>query len=196
MENRDNIVDFNKAKEEKDRVEANVTEVKAQIEQNEFLKYAIRIISNTAIDNDKLNEASLLEEYKAVTLAKGDKFQSLGQITDSQVGFYYQLLQTGYRTFGANFFKMMCMNETNCIQLFIGVWALINGLETLSEGTASLENELRAYKTLSLTDEQKEKLAEELKKTPQEYIEELMAQQGITMDEKTGELKHEEKKED
>lgn len=189
------VIDFNEAKARREATEKNTAELRNQIEQNEFLKYAIRIISNTAIDNENLSEVNLLEEYKEDALKNNQTFQSLGEIDESKVGFYYQLLQTGYRTFGANFFKMMCMNETNCIQLFIGVWALINGLESLSETTASLENELRAYRTLELTDEQKDKLAVELQKTPQEFIEELMRQQGITLNEDTGELTQEDNKE-
>lgn len=168
------IVDFEAAKKElKNKTEDNVAELKAQIEQDEFLKYAIRIISNTAIDNDKLSEADLLEEYKSEALKRGDKFQSLGEVSDSQVGFYYQLFQLGYRTFGAEFFKQMCMNETNCVQMFIGLWSLVCGLESLSDTLAQKDVELAAYKALKLNPEQKEILAEGLNKTPQQLMEEM-----------------------
>ena len=168
------VVDFEAAKKElKNKTEDNVAELKAQIEQDEFLKYAIRIISNTAIDNDKLSEADLLEEYKSEALKRGDKFQSLGEVSDSQVGFYYQLFQLGYRTFGAEFFKQMCMNETNCVQMFIGLWSLVCGLESLSDTLAQKDVELAAYKALKLNPEQKEILAEGLNKTPQQLMEEM-----------------------
>lgn len=176
QEDNSKIIDFEEAKKVKEQTEENVATLKAQIEQDQFLKYAIRIISNTSIDNENLSEADLLEEYKSECLKEGKTFQSLGDPTDSQVQFYYQLFQLGYRSFGAEFFKQMCMNETNCVQMFIGIWALVNGLETLSDGLASIENQLRAYKNLKLTDEQKEELAKELQKTSQEYIEELMKQ--------------------
>lgn len=180
------VVDFEAAKKElKNKTEDNVAELKAQIEQDEFLKYAIRIISNTAIDNDKLSEADLLEEYKSEALKRGDKFQSLGEVSDSQVGFYYQLFQLGYRTFGAEFFKQMCMNETNCVQMFIGLWSLVCGLESLSDTLAQKDVELAAYKALKLNPEQKEILAEGLNKTPQQLMEEMWTK-ALDLDDEEG----------
>jgi hypothetical protein len=66
------------------------------------------------------------------------------------------------------------MNDINTVQMFIGIWSLVKGLEEMSEATVDLENELRAYKSLKLTEKQKENLAEELKKTPADYMKELM----------------------
>lgn len=182
------VVDINeyskKKAEESKQVEENIQILKNQIEQNLYLKYAIRIVNNLAmvdVNKDgelesKYDDAALLEQYKKDALEKGEKFISLGEPTDSESGFYYQLLQTGYRTFGANFFKQMCMNEVNCIHLFKGVWALINALEVMSDGTASLENQLRAYQSLKLTEEQSAQLQQAMSKTPQEFMEELMRQ--------------------
>lgn len=185
-QNNSKIVDFQDAKksiENETKTDENVQALKNQIEQNLFLQRAIKIVSNIALyEKDEKGQLiernydyeSLLEDYKKDSLAKGKKFESLGEPDGNKTQFYYQLFQFGYRTFGAEFFKQMCMNDINCVQLFIGVWALIQGLESMSEGLATLDRELRAYKVLSLTAEQKEVLAKEMSKTPQEYIEELM----------------------
>lgn len=180
----DNAVDFNKAKEEKDQAKANVEELKNQIEQNLYLKYAIRIISKLALIDqnedgelvDNYNEAELLEEYRKEALENKQTFISLGEASDDDVQFYYQLFQLGYRTFGAEFFKRMMMNEVNCVYLIKGVWALVQGLENMSEGMAKLDIENRAFKSLELTEEQKILWAKEVNKTPQEFMEELMRQ--------------------
>ena len=160
------------------------SELRQEIEDNMMLQKCIKVISNIplydvdpdtneVIDKD-YDYPALLEEYKSETLKNEEKFESLGDPGKSETGFYYQLFQMGYRTFGAKFFKQMCMNGTNTVQMFIGIWALLRGLEDMSEATVDMENELRAYKSLKLTDEQKKKFAEEIKKTPEEYLAEAL----------------------
>lgn len=180
------VVDFQKAKEEiaENKTNENVDTLKQQIADNMMLQKCIKVVSNIplydvdpetneVIDKD-YDYPALLEEYKANALANKEKFESLGEPSETQTSFYYQLFQMGYRTFGAKFFKQMCMNEVNCVQMFIGIWSIIAGLEEMSNATVDMDNELRAYKSIKLTDEQKEKLAEELKKTPEEYMQEMM----------------------
>ena len=159
------------------------SKLRQEIADNMMLQKCIKIISNIPLyDVDENNEvidkdydySSLLEEYKSEALNNKEKFESLGEPGQSEVGFYYKLFQMGYRTFGAKFFKQMCMNNINTVQMFIGIWSLVKGLEEMSEATVDLENELRAYKSLKLTEKQKENLAEELKKTPADYMKELM----------------------
>ena len=180
-----NTIDFEKAKRERDQKVEEDLAMRAQIERNLHLQYAIKIMNNIPIydvnekgepDIRDYDYVSLLNDYKEQCAKNNETFQSLGEIRDEQVQFYYQLFQMGYRTFGAAFFKEMCMNEVNCVQMFVGIWALINGLETMSEGTMSLEQKVRAYESLELTDEQKAKFQEQIKKTPQEFLEELMKQ--------------------
>ena len=148
--------------------------LRAELEQNLYLQYAIKAISNLDMNDESADVAGLLEDYKADCEKNNIKFQSLGEINDNQIQFYYQLLQIGYRTFGANFFKMMCMNPANCIQLFIGIWALINGMEQMSETINIMNQRLQAYQSLELTDEQKEKFNELLKVDSQEFLANLI----------------------
>ena len=149
---------------------------RVEIEQNSYLQYAIKVVSNLDMNDESANVLGLLEDYKADCEKNGTKFQSLGEIDNNKIQFYYQLLQVGYRTFGANFFKMMCMNPANCIQLFIGIWALINGLEQMSDTVYDISKELNAFKALDLSEEQKEKYNKLMSQSQEEFISNLMTQ--------------------
>lgn len=169
-------------------------EAREQVEQNLFLQRIITIISNNPLynkdENDDITEPTydynaLLEDYKAEAVKNNRKFISLGEPDERQIEYYYNLFQLGYRTFGAEFFKQMCMNETNCVQMFIGLWSLVCGLESLSDTLAQKDVELAAYKALKLNPEQKEILAEGLNKTPQQLMEEMWTK-ALDLDDEEG----------
>ena len=160
-------------------------EAREQVEQNLFLQRIITIISNNPLynkdENDGITEPTydynaLLEDYKAEAVKNNRKFISLGEPDERQIEYYYNLFQLGYRTFGADFFVRWINNDNEETRnlFFIGLWGIVRGIENAYGTLSDKENELRAYKSLKLTPKQKELLAEELKKTPEEYLEELL----------------------
>jgi hypothetical protein len=134
------------------------------MKQNGYYKYVARILGNVPLDCETSDDVGLITDY----IKQNIKFDSLGEVKDKSIDFYYNLLQTGYRTFGANFFKMMCMNDTNTINLFVGVWSLINGLESLAQDNMDSINTIKAYESLELTEEQKEQFKNNLSKNSEE----------------------------
>lgn len=188
QEDNSKIVDFEAAKQAKEQEvnkEELMREAKEQIEQNIYLQKIITIATGNSLynvdENGNVVEThydynALLEDYKAEANKNKEKFVSLGEPDPRAIEYYYNLFQFGYRTFGAKFFTDWLNNENQETQnlFFIGLWGLVRGIENAYETLNEAENELRAYKSIKLTAKQKEDLTKELKKTPEEYLEELL----------------------
>ena len=166
------MIDFEEAKKKKETEDA----IKAEISQNLYLQYAIKAISNLDMNDESADVVGLLNDYKTDCEKNNIKFQSLGEMNDNLIQFYYQMLQIGYRTFGANYFKMMCMNPANCIQLFRGIWALICGIEDMSDTIETMGKEISAFRQLKLTEEQQELFSALMAQSREDFISNLMTQ--------------------
>ena len=107
------VVKFEDAKEEAQEVDMTETQIKDAIINDDLLKMAVRIITGHRIEDESLDEIKLFDEYKKDAIKNKKKFQSLGDIDNTAVQFYYSLFDLGYRTFGAAFFTAMINSVDN-----------------------------------------------------------------------------------
>ena len=167
------IVKFEDTKKEAQEVDMTEAQIKDAIINNDLLKMAVRIITGHRIEDESLDEIKLFDEYKKDAIKNKKKFQSLGDIDNAAIQFYYSLFDLGYRTFGAAFFTAMInsvdnidtiKNEkgeevevpnNNVVHFYKGTWALVEGMNSLSTTLANFNRKLLAYESLELTEEQK-----------------------------------------
>lgn len=196
----DNVVSFEEAKKKQEELDMTETQIKEAIINDNLLKMAVRIMTGHRIEDESLDEVKLFEEYKKEAIKNKQKYQSLGDIDDNTIQFYYSLFDIGYRTFGAAFFTAMVNSvnnvdivkdengeekeipNNNVVHFYKGTWSLVEGMNMLSSTLYKFNKELLAYKALELTEEQKAQL-EKIKNEASD-LDKLIQQEASKLDDK------------
>lgn len=101
-------------------------ELVAIITKNQFLSYAIRTMSGYKVSDESHDEVQLYNK-----LVSENHNKTMIEVTPTAIGFYSQLLTTGYDTFGAEYF--IALLKTQPELLYSGMATLIEAFNSLPE---------------------------------------------------------------
>ena len=120
--------------EDKKEPEMKPSDLQLLIEKNKILQYCLRIMNNLSLnekDEDYIKDEDLdyMELWNQISL---DKKVEVGDVTGQAVGFYFDLLSTGYDNFGAMFFKHMAEGP-NAPYLYYAIKCFIDYMSEYQE---------------------------------------------------------------
>jgi hypothetical protein len=117
--------------EENNEVKMNPEDLKLLIEQNEYLKYVLKIMNDIPLDDE--TEVDYQELWNKVSLTKNI---DPGEVNSDAIYFYYMLLSTGLDNFGEGFIRHMS-NTANEPYLAYAIKCLLAAMTQYEENSNS-----------------------------------------------------------
>ena len=139
------VVDFPQKEENKEEAKMAPEDLKLLIEQNQFLKYCLRIMNHIPLGSYK-DENGNVTEIKDEDLNYEELWNNValkkrvdvGEVTGDAISFYFSLLSLGYDNFGVDFFIAMAESEDNAPFLYYAIKCFI---EFMSDFTQEKQQE-------------------------------------------------------
>lgn len=119
---------------EKKEPEMKPSDLQLLIEKNKILQYCLRIMNRLSLnekDEDYIKDEDLdyMELWNKISL---EKKVEVGEVTGQAIGFYFDLLSTGYDNFGATFFRRMAEGP-NAPYLYYAIKCFIDYMSEYQE---------------------------------------------------------------